>query len=374
MDDSTDVMEKYGAMLATSSSSDKAPPSDDLDAWASKIKNIDAAHDESQSADAPSNGTLLDQARAQYPILKKYDIQYKDSIGRAPGYLESWPPGETGSAELPRPKEFANDKFGVEVYDKNTSPKDVLADVVSHHLVDVDPKIKSAYEDFKGSLQPFQEKILRQQYEHDKNTAVAGEAGGETRSFEDWKETAGLPAYFRGYTFGQWPSSFNQKAYTPDQMKKLDGVMDYLKSGSGNKTPSDDSNNLTSALSMIDAVFKRSYVRPETMGGLETPVVGALMQMTDRMGPSQAAYASYDTMKGPLYRKAAEIRQETGIKADHSSGEGNSVAERNSLDEDLNSVMIKYGNWRKKQTGQELTPQEKITQDFIDFRNPNSRY
>ena len=158
-----------------------------------------------------------------------------------------------------------------------------------------------------------------------------------------------------------------------DVMEKY-GAMLATSSSSDKAPPSDDSNNLTSALSMIDAVFKRSYVRPETMGGLETPVVGALMQMTDRMGPSQAAYASYDTMKGPLYRKAAEIRQETGIKADHSSGEGNSVAERNSLDEDLNSVMIKYGNWWKKQTGQELTPQEKITQDFIDFRNPNSRY
>ena len=87
--------------------------------------------------------TLMDQAKQQYPILNNYDIGYKYSEGRAPFMLESWGPGMSESIPgVNRPNEFPTSQFGVEVYDPKTKPIDILGDVVSHHLVNSDPKIK----------------------------------------------------------------------------------------------------------------------------------------------------------------------------------------------------------------------------------------
>ncbi len=38
------------------------------------------------------------------------------------------------------------------------------------------------------------------------------------------------------------------------------------------------------------------------------------------------------------------------------------------------SVQIKFDNWKKANIGQELTPQDRVTQSFVDLRNPNSRW
>lgn len=37
-----------------------------------------------------------------------------------------------------------------------------------------------------------------------------------------------LPAYFRGYTFDQWPSDFTSKVFTPEQIQIFDNVRKYL--------------------------------------------------------------------------------------------------------------------------------------------------
>jgi hypothetical protein len=180
---------------------------------------------------APAGGapsSLLDQARQQYPILNKEEIQYKVSPGRSDSnMLESWPPDEPGDENYKRPGEFPLDKFGIEVFSEKTRPIDILADVVSHRLINTDPKIKEFYSDFKNSITPHQEEILRDQYEH------AKEHEGEKRPYEQWKEMTGLPAFFRGYPFQQWPDDFNKRAYTPEQLKKLDAMMDYLRGHEG---------------------------------------------------------------------------------------------------------------------------------------------
>ena len=170
----------------------------------------------------PQPPNAFEQARQQYPVLNNYDIGYKESIGRGPGYMESWPPGEGGTPKLSRPKEFANDKFGVENFRADTKPIDVLGDVVSHYLVTADPQVKQTYSDFSASLQPWQHKILQSQYQY------AQKVEGEKRPYEAWLTSSGLPAYFRGYAFKQWPDDFNQHAYTPEQRQMLDGMMNYL--------------------------------------------------------------------------------------------------------------------------------------------------
>lgn len=178
--------------------------------------------------DAQPEQNLLEQAQEKFPVLKEHDVGYKESYGMGQGYLESWPPGEGGAPDRPRPAELPSDKFGVEIYNKETTPLDVAGDIVSHKLVNEDQKIKEHYEGFVDSLKPWQKTILRSQYEH------AKENEGEARSYEDWEKAAGLPAYFRGYAFKQWknPDDF----YTAAQMKKFDSMMGYLGGKNKDKT------------------------------------------------------------------------------------------------------------------------------------------
>lgn len=177
-----------------------------------------------------AQGNLLDQARAQYPVLKNYDYGYTENFRPNAGFMEHWEPGDPGaepngptSLDALRPSQLPMDKHGLEIRDPKTTPLDVLGDITSHHLVNADPVVKKAYQDLQNSLTPNQQGILQDQYEYAKKNE------GETGGFEDWKQRAGMPGLFRGYAFQQWPADFNQKAYTPDQMKKLDGMMDYLR-------------------------------------------------------------------------------------------------------------------------------------------------
>jgi Spy/CpxP family protein refolding chaperone len=95
--------------------------------------------------------------------------------------------------------------------------------VTSHQLVKNDPQVQQHYQSFVNSLTPEQEQRLNSQYEHSVQNF------GETRPFEQWKEISGLPAYFRGYAFQQWPEDFNERAYTPEQRAKFDQMLQYLK-------------------------------------------------------------------------------------------------------------------------------------------------
>lgn len=170
---------------------------------------------------APS---VMDQAQQQYPALKALGLQFKQSPPDQNGNkLEYWPPGEGGTPDRPRPQEFDLKKPGVEVYGNKARPIDILGDVVSHHMIETDPTISRVYSAFEKSVTPQQEQLLAQQYQY------AQQHSGENRSFEVWKDKTGLPAFFRGHPFQQWPAEFNQQVYTPQQTQLLDGMMNYLK-------------------------------------------------------------------------------------------------------------------------------------------------
>jgi hypothetical protein len=164
---------------------------------------------------------VFQQAISQYPIIQKYGVQGKVSPNARDGYLEFWPPGESGPPEYPRPKEFG-DNPGVEIYKDTTRPIDVLGDVTSHWLINQDPVVSKYYDDFKASMSPDQRNRLKGQYEH------AQQNFGEQRPYEEWESMSGMPGYFRGYPFKQWPDDFNKEAYSPEQMQQLDGMMQYL--------------------------------------------------------------------------------------------------------------------------------------------------
>lgn len=121
---------------------------------------------------------------------------------------------------------------------------------------------------------------------------------------------------------------------------------------------------------MPDEPFRPNYVRPELLGGLNTPAIAALLQMTDPIGLSPGQLDRNAAMRPGLFGLASAMSG--GQTAVPNLPDPASMRRWNA--EDLNSVMIKYNNWRKQNFGQELTPQERVTQGFIDVRNPNSRF
>lgn len=180
----------------------------------------------------PPAQNLLQQAQSQYPVLKGQDYGYVENFKPNSGFLEHWDPGDPGEApnsptslNALRPSQIPLDKHGLEIRDPNTRPIDILGDIASHHLRFTDPVVKKSYEDLQKSISPDQERILQDQYQY------AQKNEGETGSYDDWKDRAGMPGFFRGYTFQQWPQDFNDKVYTPQQKSNLDGLMGYLKSG-----------------------------------------------------------------------------------------------------------------------------------------------
>ena len=227
----------------------QAPGSDDI----AGVGGRESAADAARAAPGPDP---IGQAMRQYPILGKAGVvgKYTEPKGGDKRMLESWAAGEPGDKETPRPNELPADKHGIEVFDRaGPRPIDVLGDYVSHQGVKTDPKLKKYYEDFVGSITPEQEAKLRDQYKY------AQDNEGEKRTYEQWKEVTGLPAYFRGYAFKQWPENVYDKAYTPDQRSKLDEMMGYLSEGGPSKVGA--TNSVATAVK-DEAEGKKRYVGP----------------------------------------------------------------------------------------------------------------
>jgi hypothetical protein len=165
---------------------------------------------------------VWEQAEQEYPALAGKGILYKRTPRQDSALLEAWPPQETGTKQQPRPKEFPVDKYGVEVYSPKVRPIDIAGDVVSHFMRGSDPTIKQIYDQFASSLTPQQEDRLRSQYKW------SGQHEKEKRGYKDWREQAGLPAYFRGLPFQQWGPE-TRSWYTPQQMQMFDKMMKYLR-------------------------------------------------------------------------------------------------------------------------------------------------
>ena len=174
----------------------------------------------------PNDSNIVQKALEQYPILKKMGLQgtYTDIPGKYGG-IESWPPGESGEPGYERPIDLPLDKFGVQVFKSGgvggpLKPIDVLADAVSHHLVNDDPKLKQFYQDFKDSLTDQQKEKLQKDYERDHPE--------KDIPFNQYVEHDRLPAFFRGYTFNQWPEEFTSKLFNKKQIRIFDKVRDYV--------------------------------------------------------------------------------------------------------------------------------------------------
>lgn len=169
------------------------------------------------------NPDIWAQAMQQYPAIRNLGINHVITIQPNHGYLEYWPPGETGAPDFPRPKDLPANAPGLQILRQDTKPADVAGDITSHYLVSHDPVIKQYYHSFVSSLTDSQRQKLKDDYKY------AQDKEGEKRPFNEWATTTRLPAYFRGYAFQQWPQSFNDQFYTKDQKSMFDNMMKYLR-------------------------------------------------------------------------------------------------------------------------------------------------
>lgn len=173
---------------------------------------------------AKQQGDNLLQQTKELPYMKDKEFGYAftpNAQGYS-GHLESYAAGEEGTPQAPRPTSIPMNQFGVQVINPKTTPQDVMADYVSHYAVNNDPKLQPVYQQLLKSFDP---KLMQERYMWDVKNS------GEKRPFDQWLQMSGAPAMMRGYVFNQWPKEFQQKIYTPEQVK----IMDQMKSIMGLK-------------------------------------------------------------------------------------------------------------------------------------------
>jgi hypothetical protein len=175
--------------------------------------------------------SALIEALTKFPGLGNPDVGYVYSPQSNPqNLLEYWSATETGSPDYPRPDALPMGKAGIEVTSPATRPIDIAGDLVSHGLVESDPHLKNYYQQFQSSLSKNQHDILQEQYQYAKSQ-------GERRPFDSWLKASGMPAYFRGYAFQQWPKADTAEYYTPDQVNMFDEMMRYLRTPPKRREP-----------------------------------------------------------------------------------------------------------------------------------------
>ena len=155
---------------------------------------------------------MFQKAQEKYPYLSGKDISFAYNPQEGDRQLEFYHPEETE-----RPASIPAGKVGIEVFNPQVTPEDILGDYVSHYGVEADPKLKAYYEQFSGLLDPA---TMQQRYQYHQQNF------GEQRPYEEWSRMTGVPEIFRGYTFNQWPDA--AQMYTPEQLNVLNQVRSYL--------------------------------------------------------------------------------------------------------------------------------------------------
>ena len=169
---------------------------------------------------------LVNLTKQQYPYLKDVPMSYT----QGDGYLESYPVGETGSPQYPRPENLPIDVMGIDIRKQDTTPEMIAGDYVSHYMTDNDPFIKDNYNKFINSLTPEQLDRQKNRYNDYTRGYYVNEQGNqvklpiEKRSFEKWKSVSDNDGIYRGLLFNQW----NPNSYTEEQHKLNKQAQKYL--------------------------------------------------------------------------------------------------------------------------------------------------
>lgn len=172
------------------------------------------------SVATPKGATELN---AQYPGLQQFGIQIKDSTGggtdwRGQPYsgrkMEFYPPNESYNPNPGKPT--------IELFSKDMTSKDALGEVFSHYLPQVDPQFREARSKFIASIDPQQKKMLMGDYQDQLRSGLFPK--DQRPSFDQWLNTNGGDAFFRGYVADQYPKNY----YRPDQVAMFEPLMQRI--------------------------------------------------------------------------------------------------------------------------------------------------
>jgi len=163
--------------------------------------------------------TNLDQAKELYPFIRQHDPVLVDNPMNDRGYAETWPVGETGAEDYPRPSHFPLHKVGIEVY----KPDQFSAHDIAGEMLHVDKLANMYRTKFKTMLSPEQIDELMQQPDYEMSIKSGQSPEQALQNSAD--------AAIRGYAVGQWPKKEVERFFTPEQKSLLGGLKNYMKTG-----------------------------------------------------------------------------------------------------------------------------------------------
>jgi len=160
---------------------------------------------------------LLSKATEKYPFVAWNNPLV--SVGKGQGYAETFPPGEIGAPDAPRPQAMPLGQTGVEVYRPSQfTPEDIAAE-----MLHVDRYANQVRDYLRQSITPEQMAKIKAEsldYQESINQGL-----GEDRAIQN-----AIDAALRGYAVGQWPTHVNESiGYTPEQKTQLDALVNYMK-------------------------------------------------------------------------------------------------------------------------------------------------
>jgi len=183
------------------------------------------------------SGDLIGETNKRYPFMQNNSVGVKINHGRpgSQGYLEAFPPGETGRPAgsmgpddpgLLRPSEFPIGASGIEVYSDEVNPADLAGDIFTH----TDKVGERMSNDLAQTINGSQEQEMSRQYLDYNETIKEGSPNAEARALAN-----GTDGLLRTSVFGQGgPGAVNgldRFNFNIEQQNILDGAKSYVNTG-----------------------------------------------------------------------------------------------------------------------------------------------
>jgi hypothetical protein len=175
-----------------------------------------------------SDGTneAVAAAKQQWPRIK--NIPIKLTTGSGPGYSETYGPQETGGdGGNPYPGNWTVQLRNPGVVKDRSQWQDYIGLEALHPLYAEDKGYQDLTNQFVKSMTPDQLRASQNAYEHDKK--LFGDTG---EAFDKWLPRVQAQEYIRGGIFTKaipnWVGPQGEGGYTPEQMKLLDKIKEYL--------------------------------------------------------------------------------------------------------------------------------------------------
>lgn len=161
---------------------------------------------------------LFDIAQEKYPFIRANQMGYGITPREGEGFAETWPAGEPGSPERPRPSQFPLDRPAIQVFKPDQF---TMADIAGEAM-HVDPYVQAKREQLTPTLDTAQQEILKKQLDYTMSKGMP----------EDARMKNAVDALMRGYVVGQWPEhALKQFNFTAEQTKMLDDLKKYTTTG-----------------------------------------------------------------------------------------------------------------------------------------------